>query len=349
MQAWAVVKAGEPLQLIEMPTPEPTGSEVLVRVTHCGVCHSDLHFWHGGYDMGGGTMMKLEERGVVLPSAPGHEVVGEVVAFGPDASGVEIGQMRVVYPWIGCGTCSACLAEQDNLCTAQKSIGVVRQGGFASHVLVPNPRYLVDFGTLDPALAATYACSGITTYSAIGKLMPLTADEPIVLIGAGGLGLAAIEVLKAMGHAAIVSVDLNADKRRLAEQAGATTVDGGDGDVTAAIRAAAGGPVRGVIDFVGRPETAELGIAVLAKGGKFVSVGMAGGQLKLSLPILVFRAISILGSNTGSLGDLRAVIAMAQDGRLKPSLVHTCPKHEVNRVMTDLEQGRVEGRVVLAG
>src|SRR5690606_4628763 len=98
---------------------------------------------------------------------------------------------RIVYPWIGCGTCPACLAEEDNLCERQASIGVARHGGFGEKVTVPHPRYLVDPGDIDPALAATFACSGITVYAAIAKLMPLSPDTPIVLVGAGGLGLQA--------------------------------------------------------------------------------------------------------------------------------------------------------------
>ena len=104
MRAWAVVENGQPLKEIELPTPEPKGTEVLLEVTHCGVCHSDLHIWEGFYDVGGGQKMSLKDRGVVLPLAMGHEIVGRVVNLGPDARGVKVGDIRIVFPWLGCGT-----------------------------------------------------------------------------------------------------------------------------------------------------------------------------------------------------------------------------------------------------
>ena len=116
MRAWAVVENGKPLQELELPTPEPKGTEVLVEVTHCGVCHSDLHIWEGYYDLGGGKKMSLKDRGVTLPLAMGHEIVGRVAKLGPDAKGVKVGDLRIVFPWLGCGTCEKCLAEEDNMC-----------------------------------------------------------------------------------------------------------------------------------------------------------------------------------------------------------------------------------------
>ncbi len=147
MRAWAVVENGAPLKEIELPTPEPKGTEVLVEVTHCGVCHSDLHIWEGYYDIGGGKRMSLGDRGVTLPLAMGHEIVGRVAKLGPDAKGVKVGDLRIVYPWIGCGTCEKCLAEEDNMCAvAARSLGVYQNGGYGTHVIAPHPRHLIDPG-----------------------------------------------------------------------------------------------------------------------------------------------------------------------------------------------------------
>ena len=191
MRAWAVVETGKPLQEIDMPTPEPQGAEVLLEVTHAGVCHSDLHIWEGEYDLGSRGKMRLTDRGVKLPLAMGHEIVGRVVKLGPDAAGQgsKVGDLRLVFPWVGCGKCAVCQADEENMCLTPRSLGVYQNGGYATHVLAPEPRHLVPVGSVDPSLAATYACSGITVYSAIQKLMPLPADTPIVLVGAGGLGL----------------------------------------------------------------------------------------------------------------------------------------------------------------
>ena len=348
MQAWVVARNGAPLERIEKPTPIPTGTEVLVEVTHCGVCHSDLHFWEGSYDLGGGRTLLLSDRGVSLPRAIGHEILGRVAALGPEASGVAIGDRRIVYPWLGCGMCRQCRAGQDNLCLKQRSLGVMQDGGFGSHVVVPHPRYLVDPGDVDPAVAATFGCSGITVLSAIRKVMPLAPDDPVVLIGAGGLGLAAIGMLRAMGHEAIISVDISAEKRAAAWANGATqVVDGSRADLAAAIIEAAAGPVFAAIDFVNGSATARGAHDALAKGGRMVQVGVFGGELTLSLVGLIFRATTIMGSNTGTLADLEEVASLARAGRLAPIPITRMPKQDANAALLRLRDGQVTGRLVL--
>jgi alcohol dehydrogenase/propanol-preferring alcohol dehydrogenase len=347
MKAWAVVAHGAPLECVELPDPEPHGTEIVVEVTHCGVCHSDLHLWHGGYDLGGGKMLSVKDRGLVLPAAPGHEIVGRVVGLGPEASGVAIGDHRVVYPWVGCGSCEYCRAEQDNLCSQQRSLGVVVNGGFGRLVKVPHARYLLAFDGIAPALAATYACSGLTAYAAIAKLMPLAPHRAVVLIGAGGLGLAAIAMLRARGHANIVAIDVSAAKRDAALAAGAAhALDGASADVAAAVAAQAG-PIAAVIDFVGSDATARTALAILPKGGRLILVGVGGGELTLSVAGTIFRALTVQGSLTGSIQDLRDVLALAAAGRLAATPVTERPKHFANEVMQDLEHGKVTGRVVL--
>ena len=348
MRAWAVVENGRDLQEMEMQTPEPKGTEILLEVTHCGVCHSDLHIWDGYYDLGGGKKMSLKDRGVVLPLAMGHEIVGRVVKFGPDASGVKVGDIRIVYPWLGCGTCDRCLAEEDNMCLVSRALGVFQNGGYATHVLAPAARHLVDPGTLDPALAATYACSGITVYSAINKVMPMAPDKPIVVVGAGGLGLAAIAVLKALGHQAIVSVDISEAKRQDALKAGATAVVDGSGDgVAEQIMAACGGPAEAVIDLVNGTSTAAFGFAALRKGGKLIQVGLFGGELTLPLPMMAMRGLTVQGSYVGNPKELRALVALAQDGKLQPTPITEMPQASANEALMRLRDGKVTGRVVL--
>jgi propanol-preferring alcohol dehydrogenase len=351
MRAWAVVENGKPLQELELPTPEPKGTEVLVEVTHCGVCHSDLHIWDGYYDVGGGQKMSLKDRGVVLPLAMGHEIVARVVKLGPDATGVKPGDLRIVFPWLGCGKCERCLAEEDNMCTvAAKSLGVFANGGYGTHVIAPHPRHLVDPGSLDPAVAATYACSGITVYSAIKKALPLKPTQPIVLVGAGGLGLNAIAVLKALKHRNIISVDISAEKRDAATKAGATkTVDGsGDGPaVTKRILEAAGGPVAAVIDLVNGTATARFAFAALDKGGKLIQVGLFGGELTLPLPIMAMRALTVQGSYVGNPKELRELVKLAQQGDLEALPVATIPQSQANEALNRLRDGKVTGRLVL--
>ena len=349
MRAWAVVENGADLQELELPTPEPTGTEVLLEVTHCGICHSDLHIWEGWYDMGGGKRMSLADRGVKLPLAMGHEIVGRVIKLGPQAAGVKPGDVRIVFPWVGCGQCDACLSEDDNMCVvATRSIGVFQNGGYATHVLAMHPRHLVDPGSIDPALAATYACSGITVYSAIRKVMPIKPSEPVVLVGAGGLGLAAISVLRALGHQAIVSVDIDAGKREAALAAGASAVVDGSGDgVTQRILDAAGGPVLAVIDLVNGSATAAFGFAALRKGGKLIQVGLFGGEMTMSLPTMATRALTVQGSYVGNPKELRELVALAQAGQVAPIPIELVPQPEASDALMRLRAGRVTGRLVL--
>ncbi|MCW3473999.1 alcohol dehydrogenase [Limobrevibacterium gyesilva] len=348
MRAWAVVENEAPLQEIELPTPEPTGTQVLLETTYCGVCHSDLHIWEGRYDLGGGKVMNLRDRGLTLPIAMGHEIVGRVVKLGPDATGVKPGDIRIVFPWVGCGTCSACLAEEDNMCLAPKSLGVYQHGGYATHVVAPHPRHLVDPGTLDPAVAATYACSGITVYSAIKKVMPLPPDEPVVVVGAGGLGLNAIAVLKALHHRNIVVVDISAEKRAAAEKAGASkTVDGSGEGVTRRIIEACGGQPIAVIDLVNGTASARFAFDSLRKGGKLVQVGLFGGELALPLPLMAIRALTVQGSYVGNPKELRELVQLAQQGDLQPLPVTTVPQHQANEALMRLRDGKVTGRLVL--
>ena len=348
MRAWAVIANGAPLQEITLPTPEPTGTQVLLETTHCGVCHSDLHIWEGEYDLGGGKKLSMKDRGVVLPLAMGHEIVGRVVKLGPDATGVAVGDVRIVYPWVGCGVCHACLSEEDNMCLTGRSLGVYQNGGYATHVVAPHPRHLVDPGTLDLAVAATYACSGITVYSAIAKVMPLAPNEPIVVVGAGGLGLNAIAVLQALGHANIIVVDIDADKRAHALAAGASKIVDGTGEgVAFRIIEAAGGQVAAIIDLVNGTATAQFCFDSLRKGGKLVQVGLFGGELAIPLPLMAMRALTIQGSYVGSPKELRALVALAQGGKLAALPVTMVPQSTANAALMRLRDGHVNGRLVL--
>lgn len=348
MRSWSLVEYGAPLQEMEKPTPVPQGTQVLVEVSHCGVCHSDLHTWDGYYQLGGGRRLEHKARGGTLPLALGHEIVGRVVAAGPDAGPVPTGERRIVYPWVGCGHCDRCLAEQDNLCPLTTPIGIRSDGGFGSHVLVPHPRYLVDPGALDPALAATYACSGITVYSAIRKLMPLPPDTAVVVVGMGGLGLSAVGMLRAMGHRAIIGVDTSEAKLQAARQAGvsATVLAEGD-DVTARLMEAAGGPVRAAVDLVNASATARFVADALAKGGTLVQVGLFGGEMTIDLPWIAMREIALRGSYVGSLRDLRELVALANKGGLQPIPIEELPQSSANEALQRLKNGQAVGRMVL--
>lgn len=350
MKCYCITRFSQPLERIEKDNPNPQGTEVLLKTRAAGVCHSDLHIWEGGYDLGHGKRLSLEDRGIKLPLTMGHETVGTPVSMGPEASGVETGKNYLVFPWIGCGKCDVCLAGQENYCATPRSLGVYTHGGYADHILVPHPRYLLDIGDLDPAKLAPYACSGLTTYSAINKIDPAVyTKQPVVIMGAGGLGFMCLEILRAMGgHGAIV-VDIDPKKLDAAKQAGAlAVVNGNDSDAADQIIAANGGKqLHAVIDLVGSPSSSSLGFNVLAKGGKLVIVGLFGGAAPWPLAFIPMRAISILGSYTGSLPELKALLELVKQGKVKPIPVTEHPLDEASDVLTALRDGKVIGRAVL--
>jgi alcohol dehydrogenase, propanol-preferring len=349
MQSYDVVDFGAPLERAEKPTPRPQGTEVLLRTLAAGVCHSDLHIWEGHYDLGGGKKLMVKDRGMVPPLTMGHEIVGEVVALGPEATGVAIGDRRLAFPWIGCGDCAVCRRGEEQLCMAPRFLGVHKPGGYADHVLVPHARYLLDLGTLTPAQAAPYACSGLTAYGALQRVGEAVLREaPILILGAGGLGLMCLTLLQALGARGAVVADIDPGKREAALRTGALAViDAAAPDAVRAAQAAAGGPLAAVIDFVGAAATARLGIDALAKGGKYVIVGLFGGDITLSLPLLPMRAITVQGSYVGSLGELRALLALVASGKVPPVPLAERPLHQANAVLEELKAGRIVGRAVL--
>lgn len=349
MKSYDVTEWGKPLQLAIKDTPKPQGTEVLVKLKYCGVCHSDVHIRDGYFDLGGGKKFYMSERGMKPPVTLGHEPFGTVIGAGPDAAAagaVPIGQDRLIFPWTGCGTCARCVEGKDNWCAAPRFIGIQRPGGYADHLLVPHPRYLIDATGVEPAYAPILACSGLTTYSAINKLKPFKTDDWIVVMGAGGLGLMAVAMLRAMGHARIVCCDIDAAKLGPAKDAGAAEVMNSAGAGTLAALQALPGGVVGVVDLVGATQTAQLGIAALRKGGRYVVVGLFGGEISLSLVPMAQRAITIQGSYVGDVQELREVVALAQSGKLKPIPTETRAMDQISPTLDQLKAGTVIGRVV---
>lgn len=350
MKCYCVTQFHEPLQMLEQHIPEPTGAQVLLKTRAAGVCHSDLHIWEGGYDLGHGKRLSLTDRGIKLPLTMGHETVGTAAAWGPDATGIDRGKNYLVFPWLGCGDCIVCVSGRENYCAKPRSIGIYQNGGYADHILVPDSRYLLDIGDLNPAQIAPVACSGLTTFSAIKKLDPaLYQHAPIVIMGAGGLGLMCLQILKAMGGVGAIVVDIDPLKLEAAKEAGAlATVNGTDPDALEQILKANGNQAIGaVIDLVGSAQSTALGFNALIKGGTLVIVGFFGGAAPWSLALIPMKAISILGNYTGSLGELQALMALVKSGQIKPIEVSEYPLSEASSVLAALGAGKIIGRAVL--
>lgn len=348
MRSYMVTEFGQPLSAVETPTPEPNGTEVLLKVSACGVCHSDVHLWGGYFDLGDGKRASVTDRGVKPPFTLGHEITGTVAALGPEAEGVAVGERRMVFPWIGCGACAVCESGVENLCESPRSIGVRRDGGYADYVLVPHGRYLLDATGIPDDLSAVYTCSGITAYSALKKIMPLADGEKLLLIGAGGVGHMGIRFAAAMSGAEIIVADIDASKLPAAREAGADhTIDSGQEGAAEAILELSGGGVAAVVDFVGNPQSTGLGIGVLKRGGALVIVGLYGGALNMPLVTFPFRAIAVRGSYVGTLSEMRELLELVRAGKVAPVPVERRPLEQASAALTDLQAGRIIGRVVL--
>jgi D-arabinose 1-dehydrogenase-like Zn-dependent alcohol dehydrogenase len=348
MRSYQVIEWGQPLARRDRPTPVPAGTEVLLRITAAGVCHSDLHIGDGYFDLGDGKRVELARLGAQLPLALGHEIAGVVEALGPEARGVEIGEERIAFPWIGCRQCAVCLHEREQWCATPKFLGARVDGGFSDHVLVPHPRYLVGHDGIPADLACTYACAGLTAYSALRKLPPLGEDDHLLLIGAGGVGQSALHIAPALTEAKLLVADVDPAKRAIARQAGAfATIDNGAPDAVAKVLELTGGGARAAIDCVGAPATTRFGLDVLRKGGHHIVVGLYGGALSYPLPFLPAKSLTIQGSYVGTLDELHEVVGLGRSGRIPPIPLDLRPLDQAAEALDDLRAGRARGRIIL--
>jgi D-arabinose 1-dehydrogenase-like Zn-dependent alcohol dehydrogenase len=278
-----------------------------------------------------------------LPLTLGHEIVGEVVAAGPDAD-VQIGESRVVFPWVGCGRCRHCLRDRQIDCESPASLGIRTDGGYSSHVLVPDARIALLHPGVDALVAASAACSGITAYAALRKLPECTPDDTVVLVGAGGLGLAALALARHLTPAKLVVADIDPLKLDLARERADAVIDlrePGSGDE---VRRIAGGGVTGVIDFVGVPSTFEWGLRALRRGGSLIVVGLFGGSVDLALPHLPMRNLHVRGSYVGSLGEFKDLLALLRTHGIQMGPFLPQPMSRINDLLDEIGRGGVPGR-----
>lgn len=347
MKSYDVVEWGKPLQARMRNVSAPTGTEVLLRLTHCGVCHTDVHVRDGYYDLGGGNKISFGDRGFALPLTPGHEPVGEVTAVGDAVQGIAIGKQYLINPWIGCGRCAMCALDRDNLCQTMRPVGMGEWGGFGTHLVIRHPKYLVDIEGLKPEQAAPLACSGLTTYSAIKKLLPIDGTDWVAVIGCGGLGLMALAILRGLGHGRIVACDVDDAKLAAARASGVAETCNLKTEGLKHLLRVAGGPVYGMLDFVGSPDTVGLAVPALRKGGRFVVCGLMGGTANIPIPVVALREIAIEGSAVGNTPDLVDLVGLVKRGSIRLPEVERRPLSMADKSLDDLAAGRIVGRVVL--
>ena len=347
MKAAQIIEPDKPLEINEIELPKPNGNEVIIKVKSTGVCHSDLHLWEGGYDTGDG-FMKVTDRGVKFPVTPGHEVVGIVEDIGDSVQNVNTGDLVLVYPWIGCGQCSTCEKGDTNLCESPKSLGVFQDGGYAERVIVPDYKFLAKIDNLDPDAAASLACSGLTAFTAIKKAL-MNNPENILIVGAGGLGLMAIQIASAIGNSNIICADLDDKKLNSAKELGADhIVNTKESDAIKKIMSICDEKgVDSIIDFVNAPPTVKMDLSLIRKRGNIILVGLFGGSVALPLVSVPLKAITIQGAYTGNYNDMVQLIKLAQDGVINPIVSKHYSLDDANQALEDLRNRKIIGRAVI--
>jgi alcohol dehydrogenase, propanol-preferring len=310
MRAFQIVEPQKPPELREVPVPEPGPGQVLVRVGGAGACHSDLHLMDAPPD----------ELQADLPFTLGHENAGWVEKLGPGATGFAPGDPVIVYgPW-GCGTCANCRAGMENYCESSGGLGGGlggNDGGMAPYLLVPATRLLVPLGTLDPREAAPLADAALTSYHAVKRSLHLLGPDSIaVVIGAGGLGQMAIQILRALSTATtVVAVDTSADKLTTATRMGADEgLVSGHEAVTRIKDMTRGQGAQLVLDMVAVDATLRMAAQVARVRGDLTIVGLGGG----ALPVNFFsppHECSVASPYWGFIGELTEVVTLARAGR----------------------------------
>jgi propanol-preferring alcohol dehydrogenase len=344
MQAYRMVAWKTPPEYREVPQPEPGAGQVLVRVGAAGLCHSDLAVIHevDGEDGFNAT----------LPFTIGHEAAGWVEALGPGASGLELGQAVAVYGPIGCGTCARCQTGDENICDRRREMpasgrGLGIDGGMAPYMLVDATRQLAPLGELDPVLAAPLTCAGVTSYRVIRRSLSwLGPGSKAVVIGIGGLGHLAVQILRAITPATVIAVDAKPAALALASSLGAHHTVAAGPDAAGALTDLTGG--RGVdatFDLVGSEATLRLAFDAARAGGRIMLVGYGMGSVPYGMGV-TNSEVELSTVFSGSRSDLHDVIALARDGLLEPT-VATFPFEEIPQAIQALEDGALEGRAVI--
>ena len=341
MQALRLTEWQSDPVITEVPVPDPQASEVLVEVAAAGLCRTDLH------------IMSSPEGAFpyTLPFTLGHESAGHVAALGPGSSGFEVGDRVVVYSRWGCGTCWQCAQGRDNACVrthrGAHGGGLGRDGGLADYVLVPSARYLVATPGLDPVRAAPLADAALTSYHAVKLSLPqLQSGGNAVVIGAGGLGHMAVQILKAITPARIVVVDLRSGALEMARAAGADVTLSAEGLTPEQVRAETdpdGANV--VLDFVGSDTTLSLAAASVAQGGDVTFVGRGGGELRIA-PGLIPYETTVRMPTWGTVEELGEVVALASAGKIH-SEAEVYGFEDAVSAYGKLRQGEVLGRAVV--
>ncbi|MFC8723234.1 NAD(P)-dependent alcohol dehydrogenase [Kitasatospora sp. NPDC057198] len=329
-------------EVVTVPDPEPGPGQVLLKVTAAGVCHSDIAV----------MSWPAEQLPFPLPLTLGHEGAGTVAALGAGVTGLTEGESVAVYgPW-GCGSCAKCAEGKENYCLRANDLGIMppglgAPGAMAEYMLVDDPRHLVPLGDLDPVRTVPLTDAGLTPYHAIKRsLRGLVPGSTAVVIGTGGLGHVAIQLLRAMTAARVIALDVTEEKLALARAVGAHEAVLSDGAAAGKVRElTAGLGAQAVFDFVGAPPTTALAGQLAAVEGDVTIVGIGGGSLAVGFGALPYE-VSVTSPYWGSRSELIEVLDLARTGAVDVH-VETYGIDEAPLAYERLHAGKINGRAVI--
>ena len=360
-----VCRSGHLVDLISALPPEG----VLVKVHVAGVCHTDVHQWLGGYKLSETEEIRFAERpGYGYPVVPGHEIAGTVFSLGsgvsPGQCSLKSGDRVAVFPWLGCGQCKACEAEEETCCKSSREIGMSMDGGYSQFVIVPHYRYLVRIhSSVSYEVGSMLGCSCLTAYNAL-KAALLTVEKAtsfsprvaVGVLGTGCLGQWALTLARQMfkGHnIALVAIDVKKEKleyvlqQKLTDKVLLVDPTKQPEEIIEEAKLLIDGDFHVIIDFVNNPATFGLAVGMLAQGGELVCVGLFGGTGEVQLPLIPLQRLKITGVQTGSLADFKEVVQFVQSHSLSPPPFTHYKLSEATKALQDVEKGRVGGRGVL--
>ena len=334
MKAAVVNEFKKSLEIKEVAKPTLESGEVLVKIEACGVCHTDLHAAHGDWP--------VKPK---LPLIPGHEGVGIVVEVAKDVSSIKVGD-RVGIPWLysACGECEYCLSGQETLCEDQLNGGYSVDGGYAEYCKAPADYVARIPKEADPVQIAPILCAGVTTYKAL-KVSGAKPGEWVAIYGIGGLGHIALQYAKAMGLN-VVAVDISDEKSKLALELGADiAINGLKEDPVAAIKEKVGG-VHAAVSVAVSKKAFEQAYQSVKRGGTLVVVGLPNDELPIPIFNTVLNGVTVKGSIVGTRKDMQEAIDFAVRGKVR-AMIETTALDNINEVFKRMEEGKINGRVVL--
>ena len=337
MKTMVLLKYNTPLQVQERDVPRPDAGEILLKVRACGICQTDLKIIRG----------VIPPPIVTLPHVLGHEVVGEIAAVGKNVSGVREGDVGVVYSYVTCRNCARCLTGRENLCAHLERIGFEREGGFTEYLKIPAHNFCAFNKNLAVERMAILADAIGTPYHAITGLAKIRPGQNVLIVGAGGLGIHAVQIAKLCG-AGVTVVDLDPKARDLARSYGAdVTLDPTDA-AEAISDQTRGQGMDAVIEIVGYPETLEWSLPALKSGGRLILVGYAPEHpFALNTMMMHYNEYEIIGCRFVTKAELLELIRLVEGHKIEPVVTRTFPFEQVNTALQTLKSGNSLGRIVL--